>query len=390
MLNIQPGTDFAVWNTVVGEANTLASEGSSGAGTYAVGQTPDNLFDGSLGTKFSSRGNSSSGTNALAGLNTGFFVTVAQCQPVLIGFRFGNAYNNSEREPIGVTVEGTNCGVVATCTNWSTLYTGSSGLDIQENFADYGEYQSFSNAIVYTSYRFLVTSKRNISTYVSYSEVQLFGYSNQTSSSQTGSGSKFEIFSLRYLNGFVMNSFLDSTSLFVVQSGSAQPLWNTYALGASTIASSNTSGVGTYYTGQGPDNLFDGNFNTKFTSRGNSSSGMNAIAGLNTGFYVTIAQCQPTLVTFRFATASNGSSVNRDPTDITVEGTNCNDMKTCITWTLIYNGTTGIENVSSRSTFGDNKTITSPSIYTSYRFLVTAKKGISDYVAYSEVELYGN
>ncbi len=183
---------------------------------------------------------------------------------------------------------------------------------------------------------------------------------------------------------------IDSTSLFTIQSGSAEPLWNTYAGGSSTIATASTAGVaGTYYTGQSPDLLFDNNTNTKFTSRGNSSSGINAIAGLNTGFYVTIAKCQPTLVQFRFATANNISSPDRDPTAITVEGTNCNDLMNCTTWTLLYSGPTGIEGFTNRSTYGNFENITSPQTFTSYRFLVTAKRNISDYVAYSEVQLYG-
>jgi hypothetical protein len=146
-----------------------------------------------LNTKFSSRGNSSSGTNAIAGLNTGFYMTIVQCQPVLIGFRVGNAYNNSDREPITITIEGTNCATVLTCVNWTLLYNGSAGLDIQEDALDYGEYESISNNNIFESYRFLVTSKRSSSSFVSYSEVQLFGYSNQTSTS-SGSSSKFKYF----------------------------------------------------------------------------------------------------------------------------------------------------------------------------------------------------
>jgi len=168
-----------------------------------------------------------------------------------------------------------------------------------------------------------------------------------------------------------------------------EPLWTTYAGGISTIASANTSGAGTYYTGQSPDLLFDNKTNTKYTSRGNSTSGINAIAGLNTGFYVTIAKCQPTLVQFRFATASTGSSADRDPTAITVEGTNCDDLLNCTDWTLLYNGTTGLENFTTRATYGSFETIPTPQTFTSYRFLVTAKRNNSDYVAYSEVQLYG-
>ncbi|CAF3653074.1 unnamed protein product [Rotaria sp. Silwood1] len=268
-LDVQPDTIYGVWKTFARGISTLAIESNSGAGAYLVGQSPNKLFDGSLSTKYASRGNSSSGINAYAGLNTGFYMTIAQCQPVLIGFRF------------------------------------------------------------------------------------------------------------------------DSTSLFVVQSGSVQALWNTVAGGASTIATEDSTGVGTYAINQSPDNLFDNNTSTKYMSRGSSTSGTNVYAGLNTGFYVTIAQCQPTLVKFRFATAANASSPNRDPTNITVEGANCDTLVNCTTWSIIYAGSTGLENVLGRSTYGPFQNISSPHTFTSYRFLVTAKRNTSDYVAYSEVELYG-
>jgi len=192
VLDVRSGTVYAVWNTFALGSNTLATAGSTGAGTYLVGQGPTNLFDNNFNTKYSSRGNSSAGTNSYAGLNTGFIMTIAECQPVLNGFRFGNAYNNSDREPLTVTIEGTNCAVIINCTNWTLLYNGSTGLDTVENFLAYGDYETILNYNVYTSYRFLITSKRNSSSVVSYSEVQLFGYSNQTSSSQ--SSSKFKYF----------------------------------------------------------------------------------------------------------------------------------------------------------------------------------------------------
>ncbi|CAF2510729.1 unnamed protein product [Rotaria sp. Silwood2] len=368
-LDLQPDTIYGVWNTFAGGISTLATESSSGAGTYLIGQSPDKLFDGNLNTKYGSRGNTISGTSTVAGLNTGFYMTVAQCQPVLIGFRFGNAYNLSEREPLKLTIEGTNCANLTTCANWTLIYNGSTGLDIQASSLEYGQYQSISNSDIYKSYRFLITAKRNSSNIVSYSEVQLFGYSTQSSSSQNGTS--------------------NSTSLLVIQSGSVQSLWNTVAGGASTIATESSSGVGTYVLNQSPDNLFDNKTSTKYMSRGNSSNGTNAYAGLDTGFYVTIAQCQPTLVKFRFATAANTSSSSRDPTEVTVEGTNCDTLVNCATWASIYVGPTGLESIVDRSTYGPFQNISSPQIFTSYRFLVTAKRSRSDTVAYSEVELYG-
>lgn len=174
-----------------------------------------------------------------------------------------------------------------------------------------------------------------------------------------------------------------------VQSSSVQSLWNTVAGGFPSIAVENASGVGTYFTSQSASNLFDGRTTTKFTSRGNSSSGSNAIAGLNTGFHLTIAECQPTLVQFRLATSDTGPE--RDPMTMTIEGSNCYNLTTCASWSLIYNGTTGLDGVPARQTFGPLQTISSPVVYTSYRFLMTSKRNSTNsiFISYSEVELYG-
>ena len=184
---------------------------------------------------------------------------------------------------------------------------------------------------------------------------------------------------------------IDETSPFLIQSGSIQSIWNTFAGGNSTLASVNASGDGTYPSGQSADNLFDNKTSTKYLSRGNASSGSNAYTGLHTGFHVTIAQCQPKLAKFRFATiTSSTNSTTYDPISITIEGTECSNLMACTTWTLLYNGTTGLNNVTARGSYGDFQNIPSPQAFTSYRFLVTKKKASSSYVAYSEVELYGH
>jgi hypothetical protein len=193
LLYVRPGTIYGVWSTVAGGISTLATQNSTGAGTYLVNQSPNNLFDYDLTTRYSSRGYSTSGSNSYAGLNTGFFVTMSQCQPVLTEFRFGNAYTNSAGEPLTITIEGTNCNNMFTCTNWASVYSGSTGLAIQVNSLAYGSYQSVTNINAYLSYRFLVTTKRNTSAYVGYSEVELYGSTSSAGLTKTPS-SKFNCF----------------------------------------------------------------------------------------------------------------------------------------------------------------------------------------------------
>ena len=189
-LDILNSSVVALWDTVAGGASSVASQGSSGVGTYQTGQPPNNLFDDNLNTRYSSRGNSATGNNTVAGLNTGFYATVAQCSPVLVGFLLGNAHPNSDREPTSVTIEGSNCGVLSTCTNWSLLYTGSSGLDSALNSLSYGDYRTVTNSVPYSNYRFLVTGKRMSSFFVTYGEVKFYGYSN----SSAGGGASGKLF----------------------------------------------------------------------------------------------------------------------------------------------------------------------------------------------------
>ena len=188
----------------------------------------------------------------------------------------------------------------------------------------------------------------------------------------------------------MMIDLLDSMTQFIVLSGSIEAIWNTWAGGNSTLATAGTEGDGTYTynNNNGPEKLFDNKTTTRYYSRGNTTS--NTYAGLNTGFHVSIAQCQPTLVQFRFATISQDTANNNyDPRTVIIEGTNCADLMDCTSWTLLYNGTTGLDSVTTRATYGDFQNITSPQTFTGYRFLITAKKGNSAYVAYSEVELFG-
>ncbi|CAF1245458.1 unnamed protein product [Adineta ricciae] len=363
-LDVVVDTAESLWNTSANGISTVAAAGT-GVGTYVSSEPVANLFDDSLSSRFSSRGNSSV-SDSIAGLNTGFHATVAQCNAVLIGFRFGCANNSIQRDPIDITIEGTNCDDLSTCTNWTQLYRGPSGLSSRTASPMYGEYQAISNMATFDSYRFLVTNKRGKSSLVSYSEVQLFGYTNYTGSSSSGSA--------------------NSSVPLTIKSGSIEALWNSTLNQPSLLATQGSSGVGVYSNNQGPDKLFDGDTTSRYTSRGYSNAS-NKYAGLNTGFFFTIARCQTTLSKFRFATGIAGASA--DPTNVTVEGTSCTTALNCTDWALIYDGPTGLLSIANRSTYGDWQIISSPHAYPSYRFTIMGKKGSSPYVSYSEVDLYG-
>ncbi|CAF1245441.1 unnamed protein product [Adineta ricciae] len=364
-LDVLPDTAQPLWNTFMGGVSTLATQGSS-AGTYPSTNPVSNLFDGNLTSEFSSYGNSTS-NDTVAGVHTGFYVTVSQCQPVLIGFRFACANDTTQSDPLTITIEGTSCDTLSSCANWTSLYNGSSGLDLRAASATYGEYQPVSNTAIYSSYRFLITSKRGASNLVSYSEVQLFGYTNYTGTAANGSA--------------------NSSVLLTLKPGSLEPLWGTEIGGTSSLATEAASGIGTYVTGQGADKLFDKNFNTSYSSRGGyNDTGSDSDAGLNTGFFFTITRCQTTLSKFRFAP---GVIASADPSYVIVEGTDCVSALNCSSWTPLYSGTAGVASISNRSSFGNFVYISSPKALPGYRFTVVTKRASSPYVSYSEVELYG-
>lgn len=77
---------------------------------------------------------------------------------------------------------------------------------------------------------------------------------------------------------------------------------------------------------------------------------------------------------------------------MTIEGSN--QMGTALSqgssWTLIYNGTTGLDDDPDRKNIG--VMILLPmnlKIFSSYRLLITSKRGNGNLVQYSELQLFG-
>jgi hypothetical protein len=180
---------------------------------------------------------------------------------------------------------------------------------------------------------------------------------------------------------------LGSPSALTAIPASAQAIWNTTSGEDSKAATPAAQGYGTYLPNQSPETLFDNTNKTKYSSRGNSSNGSNNIAGLNTGFYVTVQKCQAVLTGFSFLPGFGTST--SDPLNVTIEGSNAANLTIGINWDHIYNGPTGLMNIADRSEAGYTQTVTPSKSYISYRFLITAKAGTSDFVTYAGVNLFG-
>lgn len=163
-------------------------------------------------------------------------------------------------------------------------------------------------------------------------------------------------------------------------------VWNTTVGGDSTF--------GVLVIGKEPANAFDNNSNTEYWNYGacnNVSGSSNTLCGENTGLYLSLQRGPSLLVAFQFGAASNKPF--NDPLSITIEGSNepSSVLTRGTSWTLIYNGSSGLDSNPGRGNFGILQSLSTNSIwYASYRMLVTSTRSTSStYVHYSELVLFG-
>jgi hypothetical protein len=173
-------TIYGIWNTTAGEDSTLETPGW-GIGNYVSTEGPPNAFDQNCGTKYTTFGAcvfNPSWSSLTCGLNTGFYVIPNQGATILKGLRFCTGNDNPQRDPLTMTLEGSNQtgSALMLGSSWNLIYNGSTGLDVDPSRGSLGVTQTFSNNLIaYLSYRILITSKRAADPALQYSEVQLFG-----------------------------------------------------------------------------------------------------------------------------------------------------------------------------------------------------------------------
>jgi hypothetical protein len=162
--------------------------------------------------------------------------------------------------------------------------------------------------------------------------------------------------------------------------------------GGSSIYSSIGNGIGEYPSNQGPSACIDFSNTTclNFGNVGQNLTGATNTAGVGTGVYTVPGIGASILVSVQFET-TNGSA-NRDPLTITLEGTNATgtDLSMGYSWTLLYNGMTGLSLLSSnRLTWGDLQNFSNTQTFTTYRMLITSQRGVDDCTEFTEMHLYG-
>lgn len=123
---------------------------------------------------------------------------------------------------------------------------------------------------------------------------------------------------------------------------------------------------------------------------GYNTSGMTSSAGVGTGV-ITTPQAGASIVQSVQFQAGNDSA-NRDPLDITLEGSNATGTNLFFGqyWTLLYSGPTGLAPfIGIRLAWGDLQNFSNTQPFTSYRIIVTSQRGIDYCTEYAEVHLYG-
>ena len=170
-------------DTIVGLFNTTAGKSTGGKnGRFASNsELPAQAIDNSVSTKylnFGATGDFYVTVNA-PGVGTGYYATPAISNAsVAISLRFATANDAPDRDPTGVTLEGTNSDALDDGFSWSLIYNGSTGISPTDDPGrmTFVAQQNFSNSIAYKSYRLLITSQRGSEWAVQYSEAQIIGY----------------------------------------------------------------------------------------------------------------------------------------------------------------------------------------------------------------------
>jgi hypothetical protein len=148
-------------------------------------------------------------------------------------------------------------------------------------------------------------------------------------------------------------------------------------------------GIGQYPPAQPAKVSIDRFRNTTYVNFGNTSQyHNNTLGGVGTGFHVITNLGAPSVLTkFRISTGSGHAE--RDPLVISIEGSNGGNLTEGSSWTILYNGSSGLTTNPGRETFGSFQLVSNIKLFNYYRLLTLAPRAITDCVQYSEVEFYG-
>jgi hypothetical protein len=149
-------TIYGIWNTTAG-GNSYQSVAGYSSGNYPPTQGPAQAFDGSTSTKYINFGTCNSTVGASlnqCGDNTGLYLMPRQGATLLLGFTFCTSDSYPQRDPMIVTVEGSNqpLPVLTLGSSWTLIYNGSAGLDTDPGRNTCGVTQLLSNNSIWYAY----------------------------------------------------------------------------------------------------------------------------------------------------------------------------------------------------------------------------------------------
>ncbi len=174
----------AIWNTTASGNSTASTAGTASAGQYPTNEAAPNAIDGLASTKYLNfGGGGGAGVQTTSkGLGTGFYITPSVTDSIVQSFQFTAANDAPERDPLTITIEGSNAGALDQGASWTLIYSGTTGLDTDPGRNTPGALVPVpGNVTTYDSYRVLVTTQRALANSVQYAEVQFYGVPEPTS-----------------------------------------------------------------------------------------------------------------------------------------------------------------------------------------------------------------
>ena len=123
----------AIWNTTASGNSTASTAGTAAAGQYPAAEAAPNAVDGLANTKYLNfGGGGGAGVQTTSkGLGTGFYITPSVTDSIVQSFQFTAANDAVNRDPLTITIEGTNAtgAALAQGSSWALIYSGTTGLD---------------------------------------------------------------------------------------------------------------------------------------------------------------------------------------------------------------------------------------------------------------------
>jgi hypothetical protein len=158
--------------------NETPSTVGGGAGQYLANESPANAVDNNPATKYLNFGNGSGGVSSpTKGVGTGFYVRPVLGPSIVTGIQVATANDSPNRDPLTVSIEGTNAtGNFDSGATWTLIADNVNlGIDTDPGRQAYGPVVRFANATAYRNYRVIIKSQRGSDTGVQYAELNLVG-----------------------------------------------------------------------------------------------------------------------------------------------------------------------------------------------------------------------